>query len=93
MVGKQRNQQAFERTLRTLRSVGRIEPQDAALVACGRTLAALMDEPGRDAINTAWAYLKVLGALRGEVPTDTHDDDLSAFLAVLQGQVGDAPES
>jgi hypothetical protein len=77
----------------TLKSVGRIEPQDAALVALGRTLAEIIDASEEPVTQTAWAYLQVLRVLRGEVSPATGDDDLSAFLAVLSAQVGDAPQS
>jgi recombinational DNA repair protein (RecF pathway) len=84
---------AFERTVRTLRTVGRIEPQDAALVALGRTLAEIIDAAEEPVTQTAYAYHQVLRALRGEVTPATSDDDLAAFLAVLQGQMGDAPDA
>jgi hypothetical protein len=92
MAGRRRNVAAFERTVATLRSVGRIEPQDAALVAVGRTLAEIMDAAQEPVTQVAWAYLGVIRQLRGEVTAATGDDDLGAFLAVLQGQMGDASQ-
>ena len=88
-----RNQAAFARTVATLRAVGRIEPQDAALVALGRTLAEIIDAAQEPVTQTAYAYAQVIRALRGEVTPAPGDDDLAAFLAVLQRQVGDAAES
>ena len=40
-----------------------------------------------------YAYLSVLRQLRPEVVTETRDDDLAAFLTILQTQMGDAQES
>jgi hypothetical protein len=73
--------------------VGRIEPQDAALVALGRTLAEILDAREEPVTQTSYAYLQVVRALLGEVSPATSDDDLAAFLAVLSTQMGDAPES
>jgi phytoene/squalene synthetase len=73
--------------------VGRIEPQDAALVALGRTLAEIIDGAEEPVTQTAYAYQQVLRQLRGEVSSATSDDDLAAWLAVLSAQMGDAPES
>jgi hypothetical protein len=93
MSGRGRNAAAFERTVAALRNVGRIEPADAALVAVGRTLAAKLDNPDETVTQIAYGYLSVLRQLRPEVVTETRDDDLSAFLAVLSTQMGDATES
>jgi hypothetical protein len=93
MVRRRRNQAAFDRTVATLRSVGRIEPQDAALVALGRTLAEIVDAAEEPVTQTAYAYAQVIRQLRGEVTPAAGDDDLAAFLAILQAQVGDAQES
>jgi hypothetical protein len=93
MGARRRNQAAFDRTVATLRSVGRIERQDAALVALGRTLAEIIDAAEEPVTQTAYAYAQVIRQLRGEVTSATSDDDLAAFLAVLQRQMGDAAES
>jgi len=93
MAGKRRNQAAFDRTVATLRSVGRIEPQDAAQVALGRTLAEIIDAAQEPVTQTAYAYLQVIRSLKGEVTAATDDSDLQAFLEVLRGQMGDAPQS
>ncbi|HEY2301931.1 MAG TPA: hypothetical protein VGH66_08555 [Acidimicrobiales bacterium] len=74
----------------TLRAVGRIEPQDAALVALGRTLAEIIDAAEEPVTQVGYAYLQVLRGLRGEVTPAQDGDDLAAFLAVLSAQVGDA---
>jgi hypothetical protein len=84
---------AFDRTVTTLRAVGRIEPQDAALVALGRTLAEIIDAAEEPVTQTAYAYAQVIRQLRGEVTPAGGDEDLSAFLEVLRGQMGDAPQS
>jgi hypothetical protein len=76
----------------TLRAVGRIEPQDAALVALGRTLAQIIDAAEEPVTQVSYAYLQVLRGLRGEVTPASDGDDLAAFLAILSAQVGDAPE-
>jgi hypothetical protein len=91
-VVRRRNSAAFERTVATLRAVGRIEPQDAALVALGRTLAEIIDAAEEPVTQTAYAYGQVLRQLRGEVTPATGADDLAAFLAVLSAQVGDASQ-
>jgi hypothetical protein len=93
MAQRRRNTAAFERTVATLKRVGRIEPQDAALVALGRTLAEIIDAHEEPVTQTAYAYAGVLRQLRGEVIPATSDDDLSAFLKVLSAQVGDASKS
>ena len=93
MTGRRRNQAAFDRMVTTLRAVGRVEPQDAAMVALGRTLAEIIDAAEEPVTQTAWAYLGVIRALRGEVTPATDDEDLAAFLEVLRGQMGDAPQS
>jgi hypothetical protein len=90
MAARRRNSAAFERTVATLRSVGRIEPQDAALVALGRTLAEIIDAAEEPVTQTAYAYGQVLRQLRGEVTPVSDGDDLAAFLTVLSAQVGDA---
>jgi hypothetical protein len=79
--------------LAALRNVGRIEPADAALVAMARTLAAIIDAHEEPVTQVAYAYLSTLRQLRPEVVTETRDDDLAAFLTVLQAQMGDAKES
>jgi hypothetical protein len=84
---------ALERTLAALRNVGRIEPADAALVALARTLARIIDAHEEPVTQIGYAYLSVLRQLRPEVVTETRDDDLAAFLAILQTSVGDAQES
>jgi hypothetical protein len=93
MARRTRNVAAYERTLAALRAGGRLEAVDAATVAVGRTMAELMDAAGEPVVQTAWVYLAVIKQLRGEVTPATGDDDLAAFLAVLQSQVGDAPQS
>jgi hypothetical protein len=93
MTGRGRNSAALERTLAALRNVGRIEPADAAVVAMARTLAAIIDAHDEPVTQVAYAYLSVLRQLRPEVVTETRDDDLAAFLTVLQAQMGDAKES
>jgi hypothetical protein len=77
----------------SLKLTGRIEPQDAALVALGRTLAEIIDAHEEPVTQVGYAYLQVLRGLRGEVTAATSDDDLSAFLAVLSTQMGDASQS
>lgn len=86
-----RNVSAFERTLAALRTGGRIEAVDAALIAMGRSLAALMDDPTEPVIGVVWPYLSVLKELRG-VTTDA-DGGLAELVAAMRGQMGDAPES
>jgi hypothetical protein len=93
MAAKRRNRLGFEQTVRTLRQVGRIEPQDAGMVALGRTLAEMIDAAEEPVTQAAWAYLQVLRVLRGEVTPATSDEDLSAWLKVLSAQVGDASQS
>jgi uncharacterized protein (UPF0276 family) len=73
--------------------LGRIEPADAAMVAMARTLAAIIDAHDEPVTQVAYAYLSCLRQLRPEVVTETRDDDLAAFLTVLQAEVGDAKES
>jgi len=92
MAQRRRNQAAFERTVRTLRSVGRIEPQDDAYVAAGRTLAEILDARQEPVTQTMFAYLRLLDRLRGEVTPASDDEDLAAFLEVLRTQVGDASQ-
>jgi hypothetical protein len=92
MVRRRRNQAAFEKMVVTLRSVGRIEPQDAAWVALGRTLAEIIDAAEEPVTQTSYAYGQVIRQLRGEVIPAAGDDDLSAFLEVLRGQMGDAAQ-
>jgi hypothetical protein len=92
MAARHRNKAAFEQTVRTLRQVGRIEPQDVALVALGRTLAEIIDAAEEPVTQTAYAYAQVLRQLRGEVTPASDGDDLAAFLAILSAQVGDAEE-
>jgi hypothetical protein len=82
---------AFERTVRALKAGGKLEAVDAALVAGGRTLAALLDDHDEPVVPVMWAYLKVLRELRGVV--DGNDDDLGQLIAALQSPLGDAPES
>jgi hypothetical protein len=93
MTPRRRNTAAFERTVASLKAVGRIEPQDAALVALGRTLAEIIDAHEEPVTQTGYAYLQVLRGLRGEVTSAATDDDLSAWLAVLSTQMGDAPDA
>lgn len=88
---KTRNRAAFERTVRALKAGGRLEDVDAALVATGRTLAALLDDHDEPVVPVTWAYLNVLRDLRGVVGGD--NDDFGALVAELSGTVGDrAPE-
>jgi hypothetical protein len=91
MAGRSRNVAAFERTLAALRTGGRVEPVDAATIALGRTLAALMDDSDEPVVPVAWAYLKVLRELRGAAADD--GDDWGQLLAALSAPLGDAPES
>jgi hypothetical protein len=86
-----RNQAAFERTVRALRATGRLEDVDAALVAAGRTLAALMDDRDEPTVQCAYAYLSVLRQLRGG--TVGSDDAIGDLLASMRTPLGDAPES
>jgi hypothetical protein len=86
-----RNAAAFERTVAALRSGGRLEPVDAALVAAGRNLAALLDDHDEPVVPVTWAYLNVLRELRGVVGASS-DDDLGQLIAALSAPLGDAPE-
>jgi hypothetical protein len=91
MAGRRRNRAGFEQTVKTLRLVGRIEPQDAALVALGRTLAEIIDLSDEPVTQSAYAYRLVVRDLLGAVNPATDDGDLAAILAVLSAQMGDAP--
>jgi hypothetical protein len=90
MVARRRNVTAFERTLAALRAGGRLEEVDAALVAAGRTLAALMDDPHEPTTQASWAYLAVLRELKGSPATDG-DNALTEIIAALAAGPGDAP--
>ena len=90
-VRRSRNVAAFERTVRALKAGGQLEPVDAALVATGRTLAALLDDHDEPVVPVTWAYLNVLRDLRGVSGGD--NDDFGALVAALSASVGDAPES
>jgi hypothetical protein len=92
MARRTRNVAAFERTLAALKSTGRLEEVDAALVGLGRTLAALLDDPDEPVVQTAWAYKSVVRELRG-APTVGDEDELGQLIAALRTPVGDAPES
>ena len=91
MPRRTRNVAAFERTVRALKAGGKLEAVDAALVAGGRTLAALLDDATEPVVPVMWAYLNVLRDLRGVVGGD--NDDFGALVTALSASVGDAPES
>jgi hypothetical protein len=90
VTARTRNIRAFEHTLAALRTGGRLEAVDTALVAVGRTLAALMDDADEPVVSTAWAYLAVLKQLRG-VSVDA-DDGLAELISGMRASMGDAPE-
>jgi hypothetical protein len=93
MARRGRNHAAFERTLAALRTGGRLEPIDAALVAVGRTLATELDDPDSVSSQTAWAYLAVLKTLRGSADDTDDTVGLADLVAALSAPLGDAPES
>ena len=75
-----------------LKSTGRLEGVDAALVALGRTLAEIIDAAEEPVVQTAWAYKSVVRELRG-VAAVGDDDELGQLIAALRTPLGDAPES
>jgi hypothetical protein len=90
-----RNQRSVERTIAALRSLGRIEPVDEAVLALTRTISSAMDriEPEESPAalaSLARVQLQALKLLRG------HDDDndaLATLLASLSSAVGDAEDA
>jgi P27 family predicted phage terminase small subunit len=94
---KHRNQVATERTLKSLRAVGRIDPIDAAAVALARTLAEALDRvdpetyPAQMA-NLARAQLAALRLLRGSSDDDNDGAALSDFIAAMSTEMGDAED-
>jgi P27 family predicted phage terminase small subunit len=95
---KHRNQVATERTLKSLKAVGRIDPIDAATVALTRTLAEALDRvdpetyPAQMA-NLARAQLAALRLLRGTIDDDNDGASLSDFITAMSTEMGDATES
>ena len=92
---KHRNQVATERTLKSLREVGRIALIDSATVALTRTLAEALDRvdpevyPAQMA-NLARAQLAALRLLRGSIDDDNDGAALSDFITALSSEMGDA---
>ena len=90
-----RNQAATERTITSLRQLGRLEPVDEATLALVRTVALALDridpeEQPAPMASLARVQLAALKLLRGQTD-DT--DALAAVLAGLSAEMGDAPES
>jgi hypothetical protein len=85
-----RNRKAVDATIATLRSLGRLEAVDEALVTAAQTLADAVDaEPGHASL---WReYRSALNDLRGVGGSDD-DDEFSKVLAALRPEVGDVEE-
>jgi hypothetical protein len=93
--GRYRNQAATEKTVASLRQLGRLEPVDEATIALVRTVALALDRLDPEAspapmASLARVHLSALKMLRGQ--TDDNDS-LSGVLAALSAEMGDAPES
>ena len=86
-----RNRKAVDATIAALRSLGRLEPVDDALIVAARSLADAVDaEPGHASL---WReYRSALSDLRGAGGSDETDDEFESVLAALRPQVGDGAE-
>ena len=91
--GVRRVRRGVDQTVGALRSTGRLEPVDAALVALARTLADALDDEHADPDGSAFTVatlsgrlLPVLDGLRGERVVGYDDLD-----AVLAGMTLDSP--
>jgi hypothetical protein len=83
-------------TITALRSGGRLEPADAALIAMARTLADAMDDERADVDGSGFTVatiagrlLPVVDQLRGEQAAAF--DGLDAFLASMAPDTGPTP--
>lgn len=91
-----RNQRGAEATIAALRTTGRLEPVDEALLALVRTIATALDRIEPDESPAALASLarvqvSAITVLRGRNDDDT--DALAALLASLSAEMGDAEEA
>lgn len=94
MARKLSNAAGLERTIKALGDAGRVGPEDEALVALARGLAAAVDAAPENA--ALWREYRAAVATLALVGADDVDDATEQFLFAirapqLRAEVGDAP--
>jgi hypothetical protein len=92
MARRRRNVAACERSLAALKSTGRLEEVDAAMVGLVRHLAEILDGGEDPVVQVGWLYKSAWRDLRGAAAIGD-EDELGQLIATLRTPVGDAPES